>query len=150
MRYLDSEWHSHAYTIALPTVSTEWQIVGAADFLGNGQAGLVWENTLTGERGIWILHNGIYSYTIALPTIPTQWHIAGAADFLGTGQGGLVWENTITGARGIWILHGGVYAYSIYLPTIPVQWQAQPTSSSQGRPVSRGKIPSPASAQSGS
>ena len=64
-----------------PTVSPVWQIVGAADFLGNGQADLVWENTVTGERVIWILHNGSCSYTIWLPTIPTSWHIAGAADF---------------------------------------------------------------------
>jgi hypothetical protein len=94
----------------------------AKDFDGDGQADLVWENTTTGQRAIWILKNGVYAYSINLPTIPTQWHIAGAADFLGTGQADLVWENTTTGERGLWIMQKGVPAYTITLPTIPIQW----------------------------
>src|SRR4029077_3686630 len=69
----------------------------AKDFDGDGQADLVLENTVTGQRGIWILNNGQYSYGYFLPSAPTQWHIAGAADFLGNGQTDLVWENLATG-----------------------------------------------------
>jgi hypothetical protein len=54
---------------------TQWHIAGAGDFLGTGQAGLVWENEITGQRGIWILKNGALTRVIQLPTIPTQWHI---------------------------------------------------------------------------
>jgi hypothetical protein len=95
----------------------------AKDFDGAGQADLVWENAVTGQRGIWILKNGVYAYSINLPTVPTHWDIAGAADFLGTGQADLVWENTTTGERGLWIMQKGVPAYTITLPTIPIQWQ---------------------------
>jgi hypothetical protein len=94
----------------------------AAGFLGNSQADLVWENTVTGERGIWILKGGILSSIISLPTVPTYWHIAGAADFLGSGQADLVWENTVTGERGIWILNRGVLSSVISLPTVSIQW----------------------------
>jgi hypothetical protein len=83
----------------------------------------VWENTVTGACGIWILQNGAYAYTIWLPTIPTSWRIGGAADFLGTGQADLVWENTVTGQRAIWILNSGNFSYSYSLPTVPVQWR---------------------------
>jgi hypothetical protein len=87
------------------------------------QAELVWENTSTGERSIWIMQNGVLAYWISLPTMPIQWRIAGAADFLGTGQADLVWENTSTGEHSIWIMQNGVLAYWISLPTMPIQWQ---------------------------
>jgi len=94
-----------------------------ANGIGNGQAELVWQNATTGERSIWVMHNGVLFSTINLPTIPTEWHIAAAADFLGTGQTDLVWENTITGERTIWILNNGVLYSTINLPTIPIQWR---------------------------
>jgi hypothetical protein len=62
-------------TINLPTIPTEWSIADATDFLGTGQADLVWQNSVTGERSIWILKNGLPSMTINLPTIPTEWQI---------------------------------------------------------------------------
>jgi len=88
----------------------------------NGQAELVWENTITGERSIWVMHNGILAYVINLPTMPIEWNIAAAADFVGSGQADLVWENTVTGERSIWILNNGVPSSTISLPTIPIQW----------------------------
>jgi hypothetical protein len=88
----------------------------------NGQAELVWENTITGERSIWVMHNGVLAFVINLPAMPIEWNIAAAADFLGTGQADLVWENTVTGERSIWILNNGVPSSTISLPTIPIQW----------------------------
>jgi hypothetical protein len=125
-----------AVKFAVPTVCNGKVFVGTAnsvavfgllppvakDFNGGRQAGLVWENTISGQRGIWILKNGVQTRVIQLPTIPTQWHIAGVGDFLGTGQADLVWENTISGQRSIWILKDGVPSGFIPLPTMPTQW----------------------------
>ena len=36
-----------AYSITLPTIPTQWHIAGVGDFLGTGQADLVWEDTTT-------------------------------------------------------------------------------------------------------
>ena len=83
---------------------------------------LVWENRVTGERGIWLLKGGVLSGIIGLPTEPTSWHIAGAADFDGDGQADLVWENTATGERGIWFLEAGALNRIISLPTEPTTW----------------------------
>ena len=97
-------------------------IVTAKDFNGDGQADLVLENTVTGQRAIWLLKNGLYSSGYYLPSAPTQWHIAGVGDFLGNGQSDLVWQNLATGECGIWILNKGVFSYSIALPTVQPPW----------------------------
>ena len=80
------------FAISLPTIPIQWHIAAAADFLGTGQADLVWENTVTGQRSIWVMQNGVPQFVISLPTISTQWRIAAAADFLGAGQADLVWK----------------------------------------------------------
>jgi FG-GAP-like repeat len=105
----------------LPTVPVEWRIAGAGDFNGDGFADLVWEDTITGQRAIWLLKNGVFSGVINLPTVPVEWHIAGVGDFNGDGFADLVWEDTITGQRAIWLLKNGVISSSsVNLPTVPV------------------------------
>jgi kumamolisin len=94
----------------------------AKDFNGDGYADLVWENTVTGQRLIWLLKNGVYSSTISLPTASPSWHIAGVGDFLGNGQSDLVLENTVTGEHVIWILINGVLQFGIELPAISPGW----------------------------
>jgi len=89
----------------------------------NGQADLVWENTVTGERSIWVMHDGVPASTIQLPTIATEWSIADAADFLGTGQADLVWQNTVTSERTIWNMRDAIPSSAVNLPTIPTEWQ---------------------------
>jgi hypothetical protein len=54
----------------------EWHIAGAADFNNDGFADLVWEDTITGQRAIWFLKNGVFSGGINLPTVPIEWNIA--------------------------------------------------------------------------
>ena len=110
-------------TSAVPPTSTSPEV--AKDFDSDNQADLVWENEITGQRGIWTLKNGVRTGSIPLPTIPTEWHIAGVGDFLGNGQADLVWENEVTGQRGIWTLTNGVWTGSIPLPTIPTQWHIE-------------------------
>jgi kumamolisin len=68
--------NGNSYGIPLPTMPTQWHIAGAADFTGSGQAGLVWENAVTGQRAIWVLKDGVPQSYITLPTTITQWHIA--------------------------------------------------------------------------
>jgi hypothetical protein len=58
--------------IGLPTISIQWRIAAAADFLGTGHADLVWENAVTGEHSIWVLNNGVPANVISLPTSPIQ------------------------------------------------------------------------------
>jgi len=66
-------------------------VVGAGDFNQDGQADLVWENSVTGQREIWLINNGVPTTAINLGRVGTNWHIAGTGDFIGTGQASLVW-----------------------------------------------------------
>ena len=63
-------------SIFLPTVPVQWHIAGAGDFRGDGNAGLVWQNTSTGERGIWLMKNGVLTSSMNLPMMPLTWSIA--------------------------------------------------------------------------
>jgi len=90
--------------------------------VGNGQSDLVWENTVSGRRDIWILNNGVLDHGISLGTVPIIYHIAGVADFNGDGKADLVWENTATGSHAIWFLNNGVFSSSGTLPSVPTTW----------------------------
>ena len=61
--------------INLGRVGTNWHIAGTGDFMGTGQASLVWENSLNGKRLIWVFQNGQPTSTIDLPTLSTEWNI---------------------------------------------------------------------------
>ncbi len=37
---------------------TDWRIAGTGDFNGDGHLDIVWENKVTGERGMWLM-NGV-------------------------------------------------------------------------------------------
>jgi kumamolisin len=93
----------------------------AKDFNNDAKADLIWENTTTGQRAIWLLNNGVFQSSMNLSTVDPAWHIVGVGDFLGKGQSDLVWENT-SGRHGIWILNGGVFQYEIGLPTVGRGW----------------------------
>lgn len=62
-------------TISLGIVSSRWHIAGAADFNSDGHADLIWENTASGARAIWLLNNGMFSSVINLQTVDRAWHI---------------------------------------------------------------------------
>jgi FG-GAP-like repeat len=109
--------------INLRTLALQWNIAGAGDFNGDGNADLVWENTSTGQRAIWFLKNGVLSSSIYLPTVGVQWRIAGVGDFNGDGNADLVWQNISTGQRAIWFLKNGVLSSTINLPSVGVQWR---------------------------
>jgi hypothetical protein len=97
-------------------------VVGAGDFNQDGQADLVWENSVTGQREIWLMNNGTSTSAINLPTVDPSWHIGGAGDFMGTGKADLVWENNVTGQRLIWMFNNGQPTSAIALPTVPPTW----------------------------
>jgi hypothetical protein len=93
----------------LPTAPTNWRIVGAADFMGDGNVDLAWENmfpsstysTFDPNHTIWFLKNGVYSRSQYLPS---SWgytsRLVGVGDFLGHHTKGVVdllWLDTQSG-----------------------------------------------------
>ena len=112
-------------------VTLNWQgpsIVGAnaavrSDFNGDGHSDLIWQDNLTGSRGIWFMNRTTYAGERFLPAVVTQWQIAATGDFNSDGHCDIVWQNSSTGQRGIWLMNGTTWVGERFLPTIPTEWQ---------------------------
>jgi hypothetical protein len=80
-----------------PDSTAGWQLVGAADFDGNGTPDLVYWNSSTG--GVVVnyydgaTYTGVYAY---LKTQPSPWKVVAVADVNGTGTPDLIWQNLST------------------------------------------------------
>jgi hypothetical protein len=87
-------------------ISTDLKIVGTGDFNGDGKTDIVWENTVTGKRVVWLMNGTTFSSAVNLLNTPIEWHIAAVPDIYGNGKPDILWENTLTGQRGFWIMDG--------------------------------------------
>jgi hypothetical protein len=96
--------------------------VGATDFNGDGQTDILWQNTSTGERGIYLMSGTTMTGWVSLPGVPTAWQIAGTGDFNGDGQTDILWQNTSTGERGIYLMNGTTVTGWVSLGTVPTAW----------------------------
>ncbi len=108
----------------------------SADFNQDGSADLIWQNTVTGERKIWLMNgtskssevalwlmNGTSkSSEVALRTMATEWQIAGAMDFNADGKTDILWQNIDTGECGLWLMDGMSQIGWGALETGPVGW----------------------------
>jgi hypothetical protein len=86
-----------------------WSIVGIADFNGDGQIDLLWENTVTGLLAVWYMQGiTMSSATLLNPNaVPdTTWRVAGVGDFNGDGHPDLFWQNSLSGLIGVWYMNG--------------------------------------------
>jgi hypothetical protein len=59
----------------LPTVATVWQIAGTGDFNADGQTDLIWQNTGTGQRTIWLMNGTTRISDRPLSAVATVWEI---------------------------------------------------------------------------
>jgi hypothetical protein len=78
-----------------------------ADFDGDGQPDILWENMTTGQLIVWYMNGMLQKSTTAVfATIPANWRVAGTGDFNQDGHPDLVLENSKTGAVAIWYMGG--------------------------------------------
>jgi hypothetical protein len=112
------------------TVTLNWHApAGAAadqvraDFNGDGQSDLVWQDNIGGNRAIWLMNGTSYAGERFLPSVPTQWQIAATGDFNNDGHADLLWQNSSTGQRAIWLMNRTSYMAERFLPTVPTEWQ---------------------------
>lgn len=103
-------------------------IVTPADFNGDNQTDLVFQNTTTGQLATWFLNGatvigGAYIY----PMQSAAWQCVGVGDFNADGQSDLVFQNTTTGQISVWFMNPsfGNYALSatVITPTQDPSWK---------------------------
>ncbi|MEP6822144.1 MAG: FG-GAP-like repeat-containing protein, partial [Chthoniobacterales bacterium] len=107
----------------IPTPAPVPTLAAQSDFNGDAKVDLIWQNNVTGERGLWLMNGTTQTGVIFLPTIPLAWRIAATADFNGDGMADILWENTVTGERGVWLMNGAVIMEVRFLPTISTDWE---------------------------
>lgn len=98
--------------------AASWRAVLTADFDGDGNTDILWQNTTTGQLSSWLLYErtatniGVkgtqnLSWTCtAASGCATSWHIVGAADVNGDGHIDLTWHNPTSGKVSSWLLDG--------------------------------------------
>jgi len=112
-----------------PTDSTNW-VVGriprrpaAADFNLDGSSDLVWQNTTTGERKIWLMNGTAFSSEVSLVAVSTDWQIACIGDLDNDGHWDLIRQNTVTGERGVWLMNDTTITSFVSLGVVGLNWQ---------------------------
>src|SRR5437867_5537293 len=93
-----------------------------SDFNGDGKADILWQNSSTGQRVIWLMNGTTHQSTVNLGTVPTSWSIVGSNDFNGDGKADILWQNSATGQRIIWLMNGTAHQSTVSLGTVPTQW----------------------------
>jgi hypothetical protein len=122
----------------LATLPVEWVLDRPVlrrvpvDFNGDANSDLIWQNTATGERVVWLMNGTSFLASAPLAVVSTDWSIAASADFNGDGQPDLVWQNATTGERVIWLMNGTSFLSSTSLGVIPPAWSIAGTGDFNG------------------
>jgi hypothetical protein len=120
----------------LPTVADlNWDIVGSADFDGDGVPDLLWRyggaGPYQGWNSIWFLNadGSTKGYRILSPVNDLSWQIAGCWDMDGDGIPDIVWRyygtGTYQGWNSVWYFNadGSIKGYKLLPSVADTNWQ---------------------------
>jgi hypothetical protein len=66
-------------SVSLSVVAdTSWQMVGTADFNGDGKTDILWRHQVAGVNAVWLMNGVARTTTALLSTVPdANWRIVG-------------------------------------------------------------------------
>jgi hypothetical protein len=96
-------------------------IVGV-DFNLDGRADLLWQNTTSGERSIWLMNGTAQSSVVSLGAVGTDWSIAGIGDFNNDGNPDILWQNAVTGEISIGLMNRTTQSSVVSLGVVSTDW----------------------------
>jgi len=120
-----------ASIVDLGWVDANWQMAGTGDFNADSQTDILWQNSATGQRALWMM-NGIGggfvpASVVNLGYVDTNWVMSGTGDFNNDSQTDILWQNTVTGQRALWLMNGVgggfVPASIVNLGYVDANWQ---------------------------
>src|ERR1051326_5020027 len=95
-----------------PIGTTDWTLVGAADFNSDGGVDLVWQNNFTGQIYVWYMGGPIGTTYLGATYLTVDgmpgWSIISVADLNNDGHPDLVWQNASTGQIYVWYMGGAI------------------------------------------
>jgi sugar lactone lactonase YvrE len=105
----------------------DWKVAGIGDFDGDGNADILWRNSVSGRNYIYFMNGTTikpgegYIRTVA----DQNWQVAGVGDFDGDGKSDILWRNSATGQNYLYPMDGlAVKATEGYLRTVAdTTWQ---------------------------
>jgi len=103
-----------------------WELVGLADFDGNGTTDIAWRNIHDGRITIWGMNGrASTSTTTVYQERVLSWRVIGTGDFNGDGYPDIFWRNASTGDNFVLLMQGAsVLAGSGSVTRVPEQqWQ---------------------------
>ncbi len=78
--------------------NTQWDVIGAADFDGDGKSDLLWKNFATGQVYMMLMNGASIASQGMVYTEPNlNWNIVSTGDYDGDGKSDLLWRNEATG-----------------------------------------------------
>ena len=85
---------------------TDWNLVAAADFTGDGKTDLLFQNKTTGEVYLWVLNGTTISTSRSIfASGLAAWKVFGSADVNGDGKPDILLQNQNTGQIYYWSLN---------------------------------------------
>jgi hypothetical protein len=116
---------------SLPDPPVQWRIVGSGDFNADGNADILWINTVSNQPAIWEMNGTSIISAVGLVAPPSSWRIAGIGDFDGNGTADILWQNS-NGQPSIWEMNGTSIVSMTGLATPPPQWRIVATGDFNG------------------
>ncbi|MEE8126362.1 MAG: FG-GAP-like repeat-containing protein [Nitrospirales bacterium] len=95
------------------------------DLDGNGQADLVWRNTISGEVIIWLMNGATVAASASLGQVSTIWNIEGTGDVNGDGKADVIWQNSTSGEVVIWLMDGLTVQQVAVLGGVAPNWSIE-------------------------
>ena len=95
-------------TLGMRVSDTAWKVRAVGDANGDGRDDLFWQNSTSGELGVWFLSGSTVIGTARLSLgamRDTQWRIAGAQDVNGDRRADILWQHS-SGSIATWYLQG--------------------------------------------
>jgi hypothetical protein len=88
---------------------TDWQLVGTADFDGDGQRDLLWHHAREGWVAVWRMNGA--DQIEGRETTPGRvadlaWQVRALLDLDADGQVDIVWQNVVDGRISAWLMDG--------------------------------------------
>ena len=95
-------------TLSMRVSDTAWKVRAVGDANGDGRDDLFWQNSTTGELGVWFLNGSTVIGTARLSIgamRDTNWRIVGAQDVNGDRRADILWQHS-SGSIATWFLQG--------------------------------------------